>query len=136
MTKSRYQQCAGLCAIISIGFAATLGPLPFLTITILILWTLIYHSFAKAPSRVSESLVSGLAGVFLYLAGFLTTTTVIKDGLLVLEPLEVRYPDHGPVSFSAADVVLGICIFFIVSFIWFYWERNTKEKKHAQRRIS
>jgi len=128
MTVSRYQQIAGFFGIVAIGFAFTLGPLPFLTIIILILVALIYFRFVKEPNNVQASLVAGLAGVLMYLAGFLTTTTKIKDTLFILEPFEIRYPGHGSISFSTSDIVLGVIIFIIAGVLWILLERKKGNK--------
>ena len=123
LTISQYKQFAGFCAIISIGFAGTLGPLPFLTIIIFILIALMYFRFVNVPNRIIASLVTGLAGVLIYLTGFLTTTTKIKNGWLVVEPFEMRYPDHGPISISTTAIAVGICIFVIVCVLRFFMTR-------------
>ena len=52
LTISRYKQIAGFCAIISIGFAGTLGPLPFLIIIIFVLIALMYFRFVNFPNRI------------------------------------------------------------------------------------
>ena len=124
LTISRYKQFAGFCAIISIGCALTLGPLPFLIIIIFILIALMYFRFVNVPNRIFTSLVTGLAGVLVYLTGFLTTTTKIKDGLLVVGPFEMRYPDHGSITLSTAAMAVGMGIFVLVSVLWFFMDKN------------
>lgn len=125
MTESRYKQYAGFCAIISMGFAATLGPLPFLIAVLFILTGLMYYRFVGSQNRIKTSLVTGLTGVLMYLTGFFTTTTKIKDTRLVVKPFEMRYPDHGPTAFPSAAIIAAIGIFVIVAVLGFAMEKNS-----------
>jgi hypothetical protein len=124
LTIPRYRQYAGFCAIISIGFAATLGPLPFLIAVIFILIGLMYHRFAGSPNRATTSIVTGLAGVLMFLTGFFTTTTKIKDTRLVAKPFEMRYPDHGTITLPSIAIIAAIGIFVIIAVLWFTMEKN------------
>jgi hypothetical protein len=125
MTESRYRQFAGFSAIISIGFAGTLGPLPFLAIILFILMRLMYHRFINVPRRFMVSMVTALAGVFIYLTGYLTTTTKIKEGWLEVIAYEVRYPAHGPIILTYAAVMAAAAIFVLVAVMRFAMEKNT-----------
>ncbi len=124
LTISRHKQYAGFCAIISIGFAGTLGPLPFLIAVIFILMGLMYYRFVRSPNRILTSIITGLAGVLMYLTGFFTTTTKIKEGWLVVKTFEMRYPDHGTITFSSIAMIAAIGIFVIVTVLWFTMEKN------------